>query len=118
MDRYRDIPIIKTKPTVQYPKVINYRASVRYPDIPLSENDIYMYTMRGDRLDNLAFQFYSDSTLWWILLVANPDLPNDSLYPTIGFQLRIPQDISGIINSFNSLNINSTTYENVVSNIS
>jgi hypothetical protein len=40
MDRYRDIPIIKTKPTVQYPKVINYRASVRYPDIPLSENDI------------------------------------------------------------------------------
>jgi hypothetical protein len=40
------------------------------------------------------------------------------LYPTIGFQLRIPQDISGIINSFNSLNINSTTDENVVSNIS
>ncbi len=104
MDRYVDIPIIKTKPTVQYPKVINYRASVRYPDIPLSENDIYMYTMRGDRLDNLAYQFYKDSTLWWILLVANPDVPNDSLYPTIGFQLRIPQDISDIINSYNSLN--------------
>jgi len=108
MDRYKDIPIIKTKPTVQYPKVINYRASVRYPDIPLSENDIYMYTMRGDRLDNLAFQFYSDSTLWWVLLVANPDLPNDSLYPTIGYQLRIPQDISDIINSYNALNTSSS----------
>ena len=108
MDRYKDIPIIKTKPTVQYPKVINYRASVRYPDIPLSENDIYMYTMRGDRLDNLAFQFYRDPTLWWILLVANPDLPNDSLYPTIGYQLRIPQDISDIINSYNTLNTSSS----------
>lgn len=104
MNRYVDIPIIQTKPTVQYPKVIKYRASVVYPDIPLSETDVYMYTIRGDRLDNLAYQFYGDPTLWWILSVANPDLPNDSLYPTIGFQLRIPQNINTIINSYNRLN--------------
>jgi len=118
MNRYKDIPIIRTKPTVQYPKVINYRASVRYPDIPLSEDDIYLYTMRGDRLDNLAYQFYGDSTLWWILSVANPDLPNDSLYPTIGFQLRIPQNISDIINSFDNLNVDSINDENIIPNIS
>jgi hypothetical protein len=104
MERYDNVPIIQTVPTVQYPKVIRYRESVRYPDIPLSESDVYLYTMRGDRLDNLAHQFYNDSTLWWILSVANPELPNDSLYPTLGFQLRIPSDVNTIINNFNQLN--------------
>lgn len=104
MERYDNNPIIQTTSTVQNPKIIRYRSSTRYPDIPLSENDIYMYTMRGDRLDNLAYQFYQDPTLWWILSVANPDLPNDSLYPTIGYQLRIPSDISQIVDSFIQLN--------------
>lgn len=104
MERYDNVPIIQTVPTVQYPKIIRYRESTRYPDIPLSENDVYIYTMRGDRLDNLAYQFYNDPTLWWILSVANPDLPNDSLYPTLGYQLRIPNDINQILNDFNKLN--------------
>jgi hypothetical protein len=104
MERYDDNPIIQTKVTVQYPKVINYRSSTRYPDIALSENDMFLYTMRGDRLDNLSFQFYGDPTLWWILSVANPDLPNDSLYPTIGFQLRIPANPNQILSDFEQLN--------------
>ena len=104
MDRYDNTPIIKTVPTVQYPKVIRYRASTRYPDIPLTESDVFLYTMRGDRLDNLSYQFYGDPSLWWILSVANPDLPNDSLYPTIGFQLRVPSNVSQIISDFNNLN--------------
>jgi hypothetical protein len=104
MERYDNVPIIQTVPTVQYPKVIKYRESVRYPDIPLSESDVYIYTMRGDRLDNLAYQFYKDPTLWWVLSIANPDLPNDSLYPTLGYQLRIPSDINQILNDFDQLN--------------
>ena len=104
MDRYDNIPIIQTIPSVQYPKITKYRASVRYPDILLSEDDIFIYTIRGDRLDNLAYQFYNDSSLWWILLVANPDLPNDSLYPTIGFQLRIPNNINQILADYEQLN--------------
>jgi hypothetical protein len=104
MERYDSIPIIQTTPTVQYPKVIRYRASTRYPDIPLSENDVLLYTIRGDRLDNLAYQFYGDPTLWWILSIANPDLPNDSLYPTLGFQLRIPGNFRAILNDFDQLN--------------
>lgn len=117
MNRYSDIPIIQTKPTVQYPKIINYRASTRYPDIPLSESDVYIYTIRGDRLDNLAYQFYKDPTYWWILLVANPDLPNDSLYPTLGFQLRIPQDLTSIMNAFNELNTDLTTSTNNITGL-
>ena len=104
MERYDNVPIIQTVPTVQYPKIIRYRESTRYPDIPLSESDVFIYTMRGDRLDNLAYQFYKDSTLWWILSIANPDLPNDSLYPTLGYQLRVPSDINQILNDFDQLN--------------
>jgi hypothetical protein len=104
MERYDSNDIIQTVPTVQYPKVIRYRSSTRYPDIPLSEGDVLLYTIRGDRLDNLAYQFYGDSTLWWVLSVANPDLPNDSLYPTLGFQLRIPGNLSQILSDFEQLN--------------
>ncbi len=104
MERYDNTPIIQTKSTVQYPKVIRYRASVRYPDIPLSENDVYINTIFGDRLDNLSHQFYKDSSLWWIIQIANPDLPNDSLYPTLGFQLRIPSNINQILTDFENLN--------------
>jgi hypothetical protein len=104
MERYDNVPIIQTVPTVQYPKIIRYRESTRYPDIPLSESDVFIYTMRGDRLDNLAYQFYNDPTLWWILSIANPDLPNDSLYPTLGYQLRVPSDINQILNDFDQLN--------------
>jgi hypothetical protein len=104
MERYDNIPIIRTIPTVQYPKSIRYRASTRYPEILLSESDVFISTIRGDRLDNLAYQFYGDPTYWWIIQIANPDLPNDSLYPTLGFQLRIPNDVTKIISDFENLN--------------
>ena len=99
MERYDNNPIINTKPTVQYPKIIRYRSSTRYPDIPLTENDVFLYTMRGDRLDNLAYQFYNDSTLWWVIAMAN-ELPGDSLYLEIGIQLRIPANISAVLNEY------------------
>ena len=104
MDLYDNNAIIQTVPSVQYPKITRYRSSTRYPDIPLSEDDVFLLTIRGDRLDNLAHQFYGDSTLWWILSVANPDLPNDSLYPSLGFQLRIPSNVTQILSDFEQLN--------------
>ena len=100
MERYDDNIIITSSISPRY------RSSTRYPDIPLSEDDVYIITQYGDRLDNLAYQFYSDSTLWWILSIANPDLPNDSLYPTLGYQLRIPTFVSDILTSFKNLNEN------------
>ena len=104
MARYNNNSIISTIPTVQYPKVTRYRSSTRYPDIPLTESDIFIYTIRGDRLDNLSFQFYQDPTLWWVISIANPDLPNDSLYPTLGYQLRIPGNINQILRDFEKIN--------------
>ncbi len=48
MNRYQGIPIIKSETGKQM------YATSRYPEIPLSENDIYVYTSQGDRYDLLA----------------------------------------------------------------
>jgi hypothetical protein len=98
MSRYNDTTIIQNQTSPRY------LSSTRYPDIPLYEDDVYIITQFGDRLDNLANQFYSDSTLWWVLSVANPDLPNDSLYPPLAYQLRIPSFINDILNDFKNIN--------------
>ncbi len=49
------------------------------------------YTVKqGDRFDSLAWKFFSDSTLWWALADANPEVwyPSDL---TPGSVIRIPQ---------------------------
>ena len=98
MNLYQDINQLKTSTGKRY------YSSTRYPSIPYSENDLYTITIDGDRLDNLAYQFYGDPTLWWVLQVANPEMSKDSLYPDLGFQLRIPNDISAILDEFETLN--------------
>ena len=42
--------------------------------------------------------------LYWILQIANDDCKKDSLYPPIGIQLRIPQNINQILQDFELLN--------------
>ena len=42
-----------------------------YSDIPESDNDIYIITQYGDRLDLLAHQYYNDTSLWWYIAKAN-----------------------------------------------
>lgn len=71
-----------------------------YPDIPPKNNDYFVITTIGDRLDLLAYDFYQDSSLWWIIASANA-LPGDSMYPPIGTQLRIPVDIEQIVRAYN-----------------
>lgn len=98
MNRYQYIPIITNSTGKRY-----YRDS-KYPRIPLSVNDIYVVTTAGDRFDLLADQYYGDSSLWWIISVANEELPQNSLYINEGTQIRIPLDASSIIRSYNNLN--------------
>jgi hypothetical protein len=74
-----------------------------YPDIPVTDNDNYIITTLGDRLDILAQNFYGDIDFWWILASANA-LSGDSLYPPVGIQLRVPTNIVGIVNSYNQVN--------------
>jgi hypothetical protein len=55
-----------------------YYKSLKYPEIPLSANDLYVITTSGDRLDLLANEYYQD--------------------------IRIPANVQGIIEAFEALN--------------
>ena len=82
-----------------------YYRNIKYPEIPLSFNDIYVLTTAGDRLDNIANQFYEDVDLWWIISTANPDvIRRDSFNLKPGLEIRIPQDIDNILEDFEQIN--------------
>jgi phage tail protein X len=98
MNRYQGIPIIKSETGKQM------YATSRYPEIPLSENDIYVYTTQGDRYDILALNYYGDSSLWWIIASANPNIGLSTLVIPEGVQIRIPNNISAVINDFRLIN--------------
>ena len=89
-----------------------YRTTL-YPEIPLQDNDTYVYTTQGDRFDVLANQYYKDKSLWWIISIANTatagtslpsDLPQDSLIIPEGLQIRIPANYVTVLNSYKQLN--------------
>ncbi len=74
MNRYNDTTILKTQQDRPYYK------SKSYPNIPLSENDVYVITTVGDRLDSLAYSYYNDATLWWIIAAANNNATKGALF--------------------------------------
>ena len=77
----------------------------KYPEIPLSVNDIYVTTIDGDRMDLMANQFYGDVRLWWIIASANPDkLRRDSYSVQPGLEIRIPIEVNKILKDFEKLN--------------
>ena len=79
--------------------------NLKYPEIPLSINDLYIKTTSGDRLDLLANQFYRNPDYWWIIATANTDIVRrDSLNLKPGLEIRIPSDYNSIIQSFEILN--------------
>ena len=82
-----------------------YYYPLKYPEIPLSLDDIYIITSVGDRLDNLANKFYKDGDLWWIIATANPDIVRRDSFNLKSFlQIRIPMNIDEIIVNFENLN--------------
>jgi hypothetical protein len=99
MERYSSTDILKTANTN-----IPYYKGKFYPDIPLSETDEYVITTVGDRLDSLAFSYYNDPTLWWVIAAANNNITKGALYPVPGTQLRIPTDINSVLDLYNQFN--------------
>ena len=67
-----------------------------YPTIPIEDSDVFIYPVFGDRLDTLAFKYYQDTSLWWIIAKAN-NLESGvvGLNPTK--QISVPIDIEPIL---------------------
>ena len=99
MNRYDNITILKTANTNR-----PYIKGKYYPNIPLSENDVYVITTVGDRLDSLANSYYNDNTLWWVIAMANNNVTKGALYPEPGTQLRMPTDINKVLDLYNQFN--------------
>ena len=85
MKRYANSKLLKSK-TKKY-KDVHHSNTTFYSAIPETDDDIWVITQLGDRLDILAHQFYGDVCLWWYIAKANglKDLRVDA-----GLSIRIP----------------------------
>jgi phage tail protein X len=97
MNRYQNIPKTKIDGNLVY-------QTSRYPEVQLSVNDIYVYTTQGDRFDILAQQYYKDSSLWWVISIANNDLNQSTLIIPEGIQIRIPANYVNVVRNFTAIN--------------
>jgi phage tail protein X len=96
---------IKTISNPQDNNGAKFYSTVKYPQVPLSENDIYVLTGETDRLDLLASQFYGDSSLWWIIASANNNVGKDSIVLEAGLQIRIPSNPSLVLDLYKKINL-------------
>jgi len=90
MSRYNNTILLKTA------RGREYYGSTKYPSPPLSSDDLYVITQEGDRFDQLAFQYYGDASLWWVISSSNPALEQNSYFPPVGIQIRIPTNLASI----------------------
>ena len=85
MPRYENTTIREVKKT-GHVDVVSKTTTI-YDIIPESDNDTYVISQYGDRLDLLAYQYYGDTSLWWYIAKANG--LKVMVIPT-GTSLRIP----------------------------
>ena len=88
MSRYSNTKIKYSKVDRKNRKRIHrsYGTTV-YSTIPVRNDDMFIIATEGDRLDNLAFQFYGNTNLWWYIAKANNI---NTMNIEAGTSLRIP----------------------------
>ena len=74
-----------------------------YPTISLSDSDQFIYPKDGDRLDGVAFRYYNDASLWWVIAQAN-GLGKGRTILNPNFQIRIPGNVETILSDYDKLN--------------
>ena len=82
MSRYKNVKIGKDKKTGS-----KKLETTIYETVPKSNDDMYVITQEGDRLDNLAYEYYGDQYLWWFIARVN-NLKTINI--EAGTRLRIP----------------------------
>jgi nucleoid-associated protein YgaU len=81
----------------------SYMETTIYPRIKASDNDFYVISEAGDRLDILAKKYYNNPALWWVIAVAN-NLNDANFFVKEGMQLRIPTDTAKILSLLKKVN--------------
>ena len=94
MSRYSNTKITrKSLLPKQKKNVLSYETTF-YQRIPETNGDLHVISTEGDRLDNLAFQFYGDPSLWWYIAKANN---LTAMNIPAGKSLVIPASVEGAI---------------------
>ena len=81
----------------------SYKGTTIYNSVPERDDDLHFIAQQGDRCDNLAFKFYGDVSLYWIIARAN-NLIKGGLGVEPGIRLRIPTDTESVLNEYYQLN--------------
>lgn len=97
MKRYASTPVMKRYDGKRVFK------TTRYPVITPQDSDVVVISNEADYLDSLAYTYYGDPTLWWIIALAN-NLGKGRMSVPPGIQLRIPVNINDILVQFHNLN--------------
>ena len=74
-----------------------------YPKIDIDDKDIFITSRDGDRLDLLAYKFYKDVSMWWVIAVAN-DITGATFTVEPGTEIRIPYNTTKILSDLEQLN--------------
>ena len=105
MNRLRHIKKKKATTSNTISNGKTYFKYIKYPEIPLSIEDIYITSKIGDRVDMIAYRFYGDDSLWWCITTANPNIiKRDTFFIKPGLQIRIPLDVESIQDDFERIN--------------
>lgn len=91
-----------TQTDKRYDGKLVYRSTL-YPNIPVTDDDIYVTLSQDDYLDSIAKQYYGDESYWWIIAVAN-NISDGKLSVEINKQIRIPGNLPNILKTLQSLN--------------
>ena len=70
-------------------KSLSFRTTI-YDNVPERNDDVYVTTQEGDRLDNLALAFYGSPSHWWFIAHVN-NLTKINV--VAGTTLRIPSSL-------------------------
>ena len=71
MSRYSNTQITRKSLLPKQKKNVLSYGTTLYQRIPETNGDLHVISTEGDRLDNLAFQFYGNPSLWWYIAKAN-----------------------------------------------
>lgn len=97
--RYIYTGILKEKNTKK-----NYLETTIYPMLKPNSNDVYIIATEGDRIDLLAYRYYGETRMWWVIAVAN-NLNDANLFLEPGRQIRIPFDVTNVLYELKNSNI-------------
>ena len=77
--------------------------STLYPEIKIEDGDQFVYPIDGDRVENIAYRYYGDSTLWWIITKAN-GIRDGSFGLKPDVKIRIPGNVPQIMSDLRAIN--------------